>query len=340
MALTSTVTPVLVSATALFTGGQQFDLIDLVSVKLELQITDTLNDAWLAQLITRQSITIKNYCNRVFQPQVYQDQIWPFRDPYLWQVQGTLARLQLAYWPLTASPSTAATPPPLPAVLSPVTGSAPGTYYVRISYVTPTGETPGSLETTLTVGSGQTLSVASPLLDKNNIATGWNCYIGATSQKETLQNTSPIAIGTSFPVPNTGLIAGSATPDYVLAVADTGPESIERPLAEGLDFTVDAMTAQITRLNVDGWGRTWDSVPLIFQYQAGYAAIPPDVQDCIIDLVKMRWFARQRDPMVRSENVEGVYQAQYWFGTGPGTPGDLPAYVANKLDRYRVPVNA
>ncbi len=333
MSLTSTITPVLVPAATL-------DLVTLADVKEELQITATTDDLWLAKVITRQSAAISNYCNRVFQPQIYQDQIWPFRDPYLWQVQGNLAPIQLANWPLTAAPSMAATPPPLPAVLSSATGAAPGSWFVRISYVTPSGETPGSLEASLKINAGQTLVVASPAPDRNMIATGWNCYVGATSSIETLQNSAPIAIGTPFVLPSNILVAGTAVPDYVLAVAQTGPQSIPRPLAEGIDFAIDPVTAQITRLKSDGWGRTWDSAPLLFQYRAGFALIPPDVQDAVIDLVKMRWFSRQRDPMVRSENVEGIYQAQYWFGTGPGAPGDLPAYVVSKLDRYRVPVNA
>lgn len=65
--------------------------------------------------------------------------------------------------------------------------------------------------------------------------------------------------------------------------------------------------------------------------------MPPDPQEAIVLLGKMRWLARTRDPMIRSQNVVGVYEAAYWAGTGIGGEGDMPADVTEKLDRYRVP---
>ena len=75
-------------------------------------------------------------------------------------------------------------------------------------------------------------------------------------------------------------------------------------------------------------------------YSAGYSTIPDDLQEAVILLAKMRYFARTRDPMLRSQNLEGVLDAQYWLGTGIGGQGDLPVDVTEKLDRYRTPVVA
>ena len=57
-------------------------------------------------------------------------------------------------------------------------------------------------------------------------------------------------------------------------------------------------------------------------------------------MVKARYYARKRDPMIRQESAPAAWEAAYWFGTGPGGPGDLPVDVAAKLDRFRVAVVA
>jgi hypothetical protein len=111
-------------------------------------------------------------------------------------------------------------------------------------------------------------------------------------------------------------------------------------LVQGTDFLVVTDLGQLLRRFDDGNLRKWDSEPVTVAYQAGYATIPADLQDAVIDLIKGRWYARSRDPGLRQESVDGVWSGTYWFGTGPGGPADMPDYVAAKLDRYRVPVVA
>jgi hypothetical protein len=111
-------------------------------------------------------------------------------------------------------------------------------------------------------------------------------------------------------------------------------------LVQDTDFLIVADVGQILRRDEDGKLSTWCSTPLIVEYQAGYAIIPADLQDAVLEIVKGRWYARRRDPQLRQEQIDGVYSATYWFGTGPGGPADMPDYIAAKLDRYRVPVIA
>lgn len=333
------VTTVLVPASAMFQGGAPTALVSLADVKEELQITDGASDSWLQKQITKASDSIGEYCNRIFQPQFYQDEIWAARDPYPWQVPGGTFPLQLAKWPLTAPPSPAGTTPPIAPTLASVAGGALAAqrYYVRIAYVTATGETAASLESNLLVAANNLLTVAPPVADQLGQATGWNCYVSKTANVETLQNATPLAMTANFTLPAAGLVAGAPLPNYILAVQMA---NVAQPLAEGVDFLADASLGQLSRLFIDGYVRKWPGLPTIVQYWAGFASIPSPVQDAAIELVKSRWYARLRDPNVKSENVAGVLQTEYWFGTGPGAPADMPNYVASKLDRFRVPVIA
>ena len=102
--------------------------------------------------------------------------------------------------------------PPSAPTLSSVAGGtlAATTYYVTITYVNATGQTYVSAEASLAVAAGYLLSVASPPASAG--ATGWNVFVSTATGTETLQNSSPIPIGTAWTEPTTGLIAGSAMP--------------------------------------------------------------------------------------------------------------------------------
>lgn len=349
-------TRTLIAATPAFAGGAAPDLCALADVKLELNITDSLSDAYLAAVITRLSMQAANYCNRTFQLQTYEDRIWPVLDIFPWQVPGGLTLLRLSQFPVASQISPSGAAPPVEPVLSQVPGGTLGAspYYVRATYVTNAGETACSLEARLPLAANNLLQVAAPPIDNAGIATGWNVYIGPASFAETLQNAVPLPIGAAFTLPGTGLIAGAAPPSYVTVVENCStpvspvmpspPASSDMqpsPLAEGVDFLVQNDRGILSRLYLNSNQMNWPALPVCVQYQAGFATIPLDLQDAMIRMVKARWFARSRDPMVRQENVEGVYSATYWFGTGPGSPADMPNDAAAFLDRnYRVPVIA
>ncbi len=117
------------------------------------------------------------------------------------------------------------------------------------------------------------------------------------------------------------------------------PSALPTTLVEGTDYLVDSDQGQLTRLFVDGNPARWD-VPVQAQFSAGYAEIPDDLQDATIRMVKARVYARGRDPALRQENAAGIYEATYWFGTGPGSRGNLPPDIEEIIENYRVPVVA
>ena len=81
----------------------------------------------------------------------------------------------------------------------------------------------------------------------------------------------------------------------------------------------------------------WFGCTVIITYTAGYvsvAALPRPIETGCISLLRHRWAARDRDPMLRSLAIPGVATEQYWIGAiGEGC--DLPLEVAALLDPFR-----
>jgi Phage gp6-like head-tail connector protein len=343
------ISAVTVPAVTQFDNGQPLDLIDLADIKLELNINNTQSDAWLAKVITRASRAISTACTRVFQPQGYQEQFWAFPgNPYPWQLPGGFFPLQLSAWPLSSAPSLAGTTPPLaPTLIAGSGGSlSAGKYYARLTYVTPNGETAASQEVSVTVGASGSILVTAPIEDFYAAATGWKIYVGTASFGETLQNSSPQPMYENFTL-TSYTTTGAVVPNYILVV-ENYPNN-PQPLAEGIDFisdynagpSPDLSKGWLTRLfQIDETPRRWSAIPILVQYQAGYPDIPDDLSDATLQLVKAKYFARNRDPKLRSENVVGAYEATWWFASGPGAEGEFPPDVQAVIDRYRVPTIA
>ncbi len=146
-----------------------------------------------------------------------------FVEPIL--APNSIANLYLAGAPI---PSGGLLPPAAPALSQGTGGSlAAATYFAKITYVTASGETPPSPETSLAIAASNVLQVASPAAETGAI--GYNVYAGTSAGGETLQNTSPIAIGVPWAEPTSGLVAG-ATP----------------PLTNNTGWSLNAANGQIT----------------------------------------------------------------------------------------------
>jgi hypothetical protein len=99
---------------------------------------------------------------------------------------------------------------------APVLGQTSGgtqqatTYYVKIAYVFGGPAGVGSAESSLAVAANNLLTVTSPSSAAG--ATGYNVYAATASGLETLQNTTPIAVGTNWTEPVTGLTTTGEAP--------------------------------------------------------------------------------------------------------------------------------
>lgn len=331
-------------------GTGIYDLIDLGTVKSILGIADGTQDAVLQRFISQASTAIRKHCNRTFQIQTYQELLWSQRDPYPWQLPSGFEPLQLRERPIAGSPCIAGTAAPTtPGALSAFNGGAlaAASYFVRITYQTPTGESPVSPETGLVVAVNSLLQVAPPPADPLGIATGWNVYVGVASGAETRQNGAPLALTAAWQMGATGPQPGAAMPGFVSVTLNANVNNsninlVPQNLVEGQNFLVDYEHAQLTRLFNDGYPCHWEMLPIQVVYQAGFAANDPkiaDLQDACIRLVRGAYFAARRDPAIRAQNIEGVYSAQFWFASGPGG-GRFPPDIEEALADWRTPVMA
>lgn len=122
-------------------------------------------------------------------------------------------------------------------------------------------------------------------------------------------------------------------------VVETAIDGTAVPLVENTDYLVKYNVGQLVRLDANGLPKAWHARLVTVQYSAGFTTIPSDIQDAVTRLIKILWFARNRDPMLRQENVTGVWEGSYWFAAGPGSStGNMPPDVEAILEKYRVPV--
>ena len=88
--------------TTVVEAAEDYDLVDLLELKEDLQLTGDADDGYLDRLITRASAAVANYCNRVFAVETVSDQFLAPRDPSARMVSRGLERLQLTRFPAVA----------------------------------------------------------------------------------------------------------------------------------------------------------------------------------------------------------------------------------------------
>ena len=106
---------------------------------------------------------------------------------------------------------------PVPRAETPVLGATAGIlagtiYYAQVSWVGAAGqEGSASPATTFQTADNSGLTVAA--VNAPAIAAGWNVYLGPLVSTLTLQNGAPLAIGTTFTLPGSGLVNGASPGD-------------------------------------------------------------------------------------------------------------------------------
>ncbi len=108
------------------------------------------------------------------------------------------------------------------------------------------------------------------------------------------------------------------------------------------DYRLDDETGQLYRLTPDGFPWVWLSYKsIVVSYSAGYimpgqtnANLEPALEGAAIELLQSYWIGRDRDPMIRSEDVPGLGAVQYWVGA-VGESGELPPGVESRIAPFR-----
>lgn len=101
-------------------------------------------------------------------------------------------------------------------------------------------------------------------------------------------------------------------------------------------YEVEASTGILTRLEDDA-PVCWDCGKVVVTYVAGLATVPGDLRLAAQAALREQWSAFQRDPLLRSESVDGVGTFTYWVNTGAGGTGGAPVsdMVLGMLSPYR-----
>ncbi len=101
-------------------------------------------------------------------------------------------------------------------------------------------------------------------------------------------------------------------------------------------YEVDPMAALLWRLDSAGWRSSWTPGTIVVTVSAGWALAdgehPAALRQACLGLIKARWHARLRDPLLKSESVSGVDSVDYWVG---GFSGGMPDDIAALLLPYR-----
>ncbi|MGY4572589.1 phage head-tail connector protein [Bradyrhizobium sp. USDA 3256] len=96
------------------------------------------------------------------------------------------------------------------------------------------------------------------------------------------------------------------------------------------DFEADLEAGLIERLR-SGCVVRWPQGKVVVIYAAGYelpSAVPPPVERATIELVKQFYVSGDRDPLVRSETVEGAGSTDYFAPFSGGFTPEVEALLA------------
>ena len=100
------------------------------------------------------------------------------------------------------------------------------------------------------------------------------------------------------------------------------------------DHELDAAAGMLTRRE-GGRAFCW-SGPVVVTYSAGFADVPEDLKQLAIYALREIRSSDGRDPLLRSETVEGVGRWDWQMGgTGRGSGSALPPMVVDGLAPYR-----
>jgi hypothetical protein len=128
----------------------------------------------------------------------------------------------------------------------------------------------------------------------------------------------------------------SAAPDepLILSQAPVDPVSLETTL-DGVVLAADGYALQPAVGHLWRTGTYWTSSSgLTVAYTAGFAEIPADVQQAVLDLCTMENAGRGRDPLLRASESPGIGRQEYWVGGVPGA-SLIPQDIASLLNPYR-----
>lgn len=176
----------------------------------------------------------------------------------------------------------------------------------------------------LSITSSATDDLLSRLISEQSAVAA--AYCGRQFAQETIVDTFRVFCGPCQP-----LVLSRSPIDSITTIVEAGTT-----LAAD-DFEYDSDSGFVWRLSGDDRS-TWADGKTEVTFIAGYellAELPRDVERAVLQLIKLSYFGRTRDPRAKSETVEGIGSIDFWVGNVPGKSG-LPADVTELLNPYRM----
>lgn len=102
-------------------------------------------------------------------------------------------------------------------------------------------------------------------------------------------------------------------------------------------YEVDEELGRIHRLS-EGFRSGWWIPSVVVEYRAGFellAGLPYELERCCVDLVKVRYFSRSRDPALRSERILDVIDTSFTSVSSASMKRGLPRDIAERLDAFK-----
>lgn len=128
-------------------------------------------------------------------------------------------------------------------------------------------------------------------------------------------------------------------PALILArrfVASVSALTIDGVAAASSDYELDAVAGMNRRL-YDGRYGLWCPAVIVVSYQAGFSEVPADLVLAAMQAVQEQWSAKNRDPLLKRDKVDGMGEQEFWvggFGATESGSAFSPAVQA-MLDPYR-----
>lgn len=292
--------------TTVLCGAKDQDLTDLATVKDEMSLTsqNTSNDGWLRRAVRNVSGVIATYCQRTFMPELVEDSFDIQQDPYPYQTPGGFSMLQLSRWPIVE--------------------------LISVELVTSLGS-----RETLTEGEHFRLNRETGELQRLNRYTGvggtWDAmpvivrYVGGygltVDEAHTVPAVAPFTVTPDDTAFSSDISVSYADGSALIRVSSAPTEG---------QYTVSAGVYRFNAADAEQ--------ELAFHFAS--RDVPPDLTDITLRLITARFKAKDRDPMLVSQDTDGVGTQRWWVGGAPGQTGPFPPEIAGLLDQYNMPVVA
>lgn len=124
-------------------------------------------------------------------------------------------------------------------------------------------------------------------------------------------------------------------------VSNIASVTLDGVVLDPSEYRLDSELGILYRLDTSGYPCEWVFSQLInIEYTGGYILpgktgrnLPPALEGATVDLVSSFWSNRGRDPSIKSENIPGVRQVDYWVGS-VGDPELLPPSVLMRIGSF------